>query len=85
MLHKFFIYSKLKIKPYWQIFQLYKPVYSSMWWLMTNMHYVKVGDFLQNYMVDTNAIYGYKYITILMFLIYVHSESSMFHLHPVLE
>ena len=60
MLHKFFIYSKLKIKAYWQTFQLEKPTYSSMWWLMTNMHYVKVDNFLQNYMLDTNAIYRYN-------------------------
>ena len=60
MLHKFFIYSKLKIKAYWQTFQFYKPTYSSMWWLITNMHYVIVGKFLQDRMVDTNAIYGYS-------------------------
>ena len=66
MLHKFFIYIKLKIKAYWQTFQFYKPTYSSMWWLITNMHYVMVGNLLQVPYVDTDHR---PYITILMFLI----------------
>ena len=69
-LQKFFIYSKQKIKAYWHTFQFYKAIYSSVWWsdewcrrfvLISPTRAMLLQEiFLQNRMVDSDAIYGYN-------------------------
>ena len=69
MLHIFFIYRKLKIKAYWQTFQLCKAIYFSMRWsdkwcrqfiLSSPTFAMLLENFLQNCMVDPYAIHGYN-------------------------
>ena len=66
MLQKFFIYSKQKIKAYWQTFQFCKPIYSSIWWSGEWCRWFVLisptcamfwrESFLQNHMVDSDTI-----------------------------